>query len=262
MWGVFMFGVLKIEERKTGLINRIKYIFNKPQPLLEKVTVKNGAPFFAVTIFENTDGTIDYNEIYRILGRCAKRLVISRDTDFTETRDVGLFRPSLLPYLLLFNSGVKLSKKYTEEQQTNKLTLGIIDLDGILKERIIPLVQIFANIKIITDNPLNFEPVCDKILSEWGLPIIITDNENGVADCDFILSPFIIPNSVFSNCCAIRNSENGALTRFSGEGVTLPPEYSQLIPENTDPLIFASALFELCGVNSLSDMSFDKMKKI
>lgn len=262
MWGVFMFGVLKIEKRKKGFVNSLKYILNKPSPSLQKITVKNGAPFFILTLTELKDGEIDCEEVYRILGRCAKRLVIGRDTEIPETDYVGVFKPTLLPYLMLFNSAVKLSASFVGESHTGKLTACVIDENGILKERIIPLISLFDNIKIITDKPRCYDDVSEKILDEWGLPILITDNYDSAADCDFIFSPFKVKNAALSNCAAIRNHDSGALTRFWGEGITLPPDYSSFIPENVDPIIFASALYELCGVNALASLCFDKMKKI
>lgn len=257
-----MFGILKTENRKEGLINCLRYFFNKPEPELKKITVKNGAPFFLLKVIKDKNGEVDYEEICKILGRCAKRLVVSCDEDVKETDCIGLFKPDILPDLILFNSGVRLAGAYVKDKGDNKLTVGIIDLNAALKERMIPLVQLFNNIKVITQKPQNYEPVCEKILDEWGLPVLITDSESSISDCDFIFSPFKSENSVLSNCIAIRNRENGSLTKFAGEGITLPREYSELIPENVDALIFASALFELCGVTALSNLCFDKMKRI
>lgn len=257
-----MFGILKIEDRKKGFINSLRYALNKPEPMLQKITVKNGAPFFVLTVTKNKSGGVDYQEIYKILGRCAKRIVVSRDTDIDETDSIGLFRPEILPHLMLFNSGIKLAGNYVKAQSGNKLTAVVIDKNGVLNERIIPLVKLFNNIKIVTAKPQNYESVSEKILDEWGLPLLITDNEASASVCDFILSPFKSENAVLSDCIAVKNQESGSLTRFTGEGVTLPAEYSELIPENVDPLIFSSALFELCGVTSLSTLCFDTMKKI
>lgn len=253
-----MFAVLRLKAREKGLKSRIRYLFSEPAPVLERIKPDGCAPFFILTAVKDKNGEVNSHEICRLLGRCAARLLVEHDVILPENEHIALFVPEVFPALMLFNSAVRLISNY--DVPPEKRTVAVVDPAGILKERIVPLVTQAAVLKIVTQHPQNYADTAENVLDEWGLPLIVSENYGISVDCDVIIAPFQAQAYPLGEAVLLRNKNTGRLTKFKGEGVTLPPETAAVMPENVDPMLFVSALFELCCATSLSGMCFDKMK--
>ena len=86
----------------------------------------------------------------------------------------------------------------------------------------------------------------------------VTENVNEAGGCTFVIAPRTEKNDFDGGCLLYRNEYTGSTVCLSGSGITLPDDVSKALPP-CDPLLFASALYELCGAARLSELCFDRL---
>ena len=198
---------------------------------------------------------VDTGEIYSLLGRCAGRVIVCGGT-ITEDEKVKNFEPRILPSVMLFNSAVDYIKKCSLPPE--KTSVAVMDFNGFQKDKLSLLVPLASNLKVITGNPEEFSPVRRRLYDDWGLAMTVTENVNEAGGCTFVIAPRTDKSNPDGGCLLYRNEYSGSTVCLSGSGVTLPDDITKVLPP-CNSLLFASALYELCGATRLSELCFDRL---
>lgn len=238
-----MFAVVKIIYEEKTFFNRLKSKFNKQLPKPQTINVREGAPFYYLEIKDTQCGE-NCENIANILGRCSN-FIIPCECKITDNEYIKLYRPNLLPKIMLFNSVADVLK--------NKKSFAIIDENLRFKNYIERYVNYVPVIKVFTRKPEELEELCESIFEKYGISIIVSNCENVNYSNDVTLdidNEFIIENI------------NSKLEKLKGNSFYMGIEYEKIRPIGVDKLYFASALYELCGVKKLENLKFDDFKKI
>lgn len=249
-----MFAVLKLLPREKGLRARIRERFEKSEPTVTQIPVKSGAPFFSVEMRIGRDGA-DWTALAAMLGRCAKRLLIEDGIVLPESGIVKRFVPERLPSILLFNSAVQLMENSGLPPVNCSCTL--IDKTGIFCSALHKLIPLAASVRVVTDQIESYEAAAEQIFEAFGASVVICEEEPTALRDTFVLRPFAASGA--GTVTVTDKDERHSI--LHGEGIVLPQEYADLLPQNTDPLVFASALYELCGVRVLSSLTYTHLKR-
>ena len=240
-----MFAILQISDTNT--------IFRKPKIYSQRITTPDGEAFFTVTA-EKHLGRIPWKKLESCLGILKKHMILPEDISLPEHSAITEFSPDIFTRLLLMNSAVDYITKHKDEFIYKTLT--IFDEKGIYENYIEKLLLCFANIKIITNRPENYNTLSHKLMDNYGLSLLVSSVKS--YDSDVIIShhcsaPVYFSGTVFTN--EKKPLINGKL--FTGNGIILPTEYENLNTCKTESLLFASALYEKCGCSNLAHLKYN-----
>lgn len=254
MWGVFMFTVLQVHPyQKPPLLKRLFY--RCPDPVVTRVPLRGGAFFYKADFFADKHGKTDLSVLPNSVGGCAQRLLWA-GAEMQIQPPLQKFAPTLYPEILFLNTALHFLRAQSEPPHTR--ILGFADSEARLQERIIPFVRLAKTVKIYTAFPNQYDALSKDILAEWGLSVIVSSRKEVLQDCNVVLAPSS------ETCLGTR----GVLCCgrepicYAGEQFSLPQEEEARRPENTDAMLFAAALYELCNVKGLENLRYARLKPI
>lgn len=245
-----MFCIVRITEEEQGFFAKLKYLFNRRLPQLEKINVRAAAPFYYLEISKRLCG--EHNEtLSKILGRCSKYIIPCSDTVITDNFYVQNYIPTIFPSIMLINSAenLLLNKSYNK----SKFSIAIVDKNAQFVKYIEKFINLASVIMIYTDKGFSYIQLAEEIYFEYGASLIIRSMESIDYNSDLTIT-------VGRDECIVERID-GKLIKLTGEYFELPVEYEKLRPAQTDKLLFSSALFELCGVKSLESMKYNTFFK-
>lgn len=254
MWGVFMFTVLQVHPyQKPPLFKRLFY--RQPDPVVTCVPLRGGAFFYKADFFTDKHGETDVSVLPNLVGGCAQRLLLS-ETEIQLQPPLQKFMPVLYPEILFLNTALHFLRGQPEPP--NIRILGFVDPTARLQEKIVPFVRLAKTVKIYTDFPNRYDTLTKEILEEWGLSVIVSSYAETLKECNVVLAPFC-ENSLGTHGVLCGGREQIC---YAGEQFLLPQEEEARRPKDTDAVLFASALYELCNVKGLENLRYARLKPI
>lgn len=235
-----MFCVLNIEKRPYTLREKLFGSFIKDEYNAKMVPVFKGAPFYVFNVTVGKRG-VDWDRILYTAGKCARRLVLTNNTDLPQRKDMAEFKSDLLYKKIMLNTFAHMLQKYK-----TKKSIALIDENGKSADLLYKIAPCASTLTVITENKKDYEFVCDDIQEKTGLCIVL---QSSFAEAEVKIDT---TRSVMTV-----TSEKSCVNITSGCDFTVPEIYEKLLPENTDKYAFYSALYELCGVFSLGDCVFE-----
>lgn len=236
-----MFCLLKINERRNNLKEKIFSRFIKDTYELKTIPVFKGAPFYKLEVTTGKRG-IDWQQVRYFIGKCANRLLLDESINIDDVKDIGRYKNKVLYEKIMKNTFVRILK------QQNKIfdSLCIIDKRGLSSDMVLDLVPYFEKITITTDAKRKYEKICDYVLENTGLCVLLqSEMENSTVKIDAERNIMTI------------NKENNIYNISDGEDFKVPEIYENLYDNSIDKLLFYSALYEFCGVFELASLSFE-----
>ena len=236
-----MFCLLKISERRDTLKEKIFGRFIKDTYELKTIPVFKGAPFYKLEVTMGKRG-IDWQQVTHFIGKCANRLLLDETINIDGVKDIGRYKNKILYEKMMKNTFIEILK------QQNKIydSLCVIDKRGVSTDFLLNLVPYFEKITITTDQKGKYEKICDYILENTGLCVLLqSEIENSTVKIDAERNIMTI------------NTENGLYNISDGENFRVPEIYENLYDSSVDKLLFYSALYEFCGVFELADSRFE-----
>ena len=254
-----MFAVLEIKEIENTLKNRLKCRFRPPAVEVEKVEIPDSFSFYRIKA-EAIGTAVPWDSVAEAAGSLRTRLILPQSVKADENCGVKQYQPAVFPLHVLVNSAI--STLHTMALDPTKMCVSVVDENAFIIEKIKLLVPLASTIRVVTNNVYEYEKLARELMSRYGISLIIS----GKIDEILFLSNVIISDrsvnipSLFSGIL-FTNEKRRMMnaTVLTGEGITLPQKYEALLPDGTDRMIFASALYELCAVNELETLRFDKM---
>ncbi|MGN0571223.1 MAG: hypothetical protein ACI4K9_03470 [Candidatus Fimenecus sp.] len=191
------------------------------------------------------------------VGAAAQRLLLCGDIQQELPVPLQLYAPRVFPTTLFLNTARTFLQK--NRAQFLNCTFGIVDPNGILQTAVFDFVPFVKSMRIFCEDKANYEIVQSEIMASNGLSVILCDTLDALKGCDILLSPF---STTTDGKIGTLTVFRGGKTVLAGEGVTLPSEYETRRPAGTDPLLFASALYECCNVLELRDLQYEKFVSV
>lgn len=254
-----MFVVLQTEEHAKGFLQRLREHISPDEPVLTKIAVRNGAPFFILTVKKKKHG-VQWEDVAYAAGRCAPRIVAAENLEFPENGTIRRFVPEHLPFVMLFSTALEVIKK--SGIPPSDVSIGVVDRRGILIHVIGKAAACACVVKVVTDRAERYEKASEKLMDECGASLIYDSEEEQLRGCNVIICNDRI-EARNGDAAVFSVSDSGIMQdsdrSFTAGSAELPKEYASILPDGIDPMVFASALYELCGVRRLEHTHYSTL---
>jgi hypothetical protein len=259
--------VQMIPPEATPLLKRRK----PPQPCLVRVNLPGGVPFFRLEVPQRKGAELPFGAMECAAGRLRTRLLLPKGmalpappkacSPAQAQLEPGLraFAPKRLPLLLCLRAAQQaLCAANTPPQQ---LRVTVVDAKGVLCHNIETLVPLAGSLRVLTSEFPPYRKAAAQLLHRYGATLILSDSPGCFAQSHVIVADDL---RRFTGCerGLIFTPDAGAPPRgcrvVRCQAPQLPPAYAALCPPDIDPLLFASALYELCGVKELERLPFGR----
>jgi hypothetical protein len=171
------------------------------------------------------------------------------------------YEPKRLPALLAMRAAQQVLRKCATPAQ--RLSVALVDPRGVFVRSLEPLIPLAGSLRVFCPDFSIYRATAALLLERYGVTLILSDSVASFAQSDVVVAPSL-------HLCTGR--ERGLLftpdakTPLPGCRVALgmhpqlPDALERLRPAGIDPLLFASALFELCGVKEPELLQFQAFR--
>ena len=273
-----MFACLQI----TKDASRLRDWRRPAPPSLVRVEPPGGAPFFRLEVrlrrrgeLSAARGELPWAEIERTAGRLRTRMLFpegispppppSARSAAQAQMEPGLraFAPRRLPLLLCLRTAQQVLQ--ASQVPARQLRVTIVDTKGALTRQLEPLVPLAGSLRVFTPDISVYRATAEQLQRRYGIALILSDSAACFAQSHVVVADdlrlftgresglIFTPDTetALPGYCA---AHNGCVARC---GVPLLPEaQAALCPPGIDPLRFACALYELCGVKEMERLRF------
>ena len=272
-----MFACLQITE-PARLRDRRKPV----PPALARVEPPGGAPFFRLEAARRKSATrgerreeLPWDEIERAAGRLRTRMLFPEGiappppppprSAAQAQMEPGLraFAPRRLPLLLCLRTAQQVLQ--ASRAPARQLRVTVVDAKGALTRQLEPLVSLAGSLRVFTPEPQLYRAAAEQLQRRYGVTLILSSSPGCFAQSHVVVADdlrlftgretgLIFTPDTETNLFGSRAVRCGA--------PVLPEAQDRLRPPGIDPLLFACALYELCGVKEMerlrfADFSFD-----
>ncbi len=219
-----------------------------------RVTLPNDFSFYHIQLTHDPTLPLPWDKIAGAAGAFRTRLLLPGGITIDADADAALFVPQKLPLRYLCGSAVHTLAQM--QRDPAKLRLCVVDPSGVLCDALEPFVPLVSELRVVTDDLLAYGETADRLMQRYGLSLLLTPDDADAAQCNLLIAddaadvPLTFAGIVFTNHPQPRM--NAAV--YTPAPPVLPPDFAALCPPEIDPLVFASAAFELCAADTLSNL--------
>jgi len=259
-----MFACLQITKEAPRLRGR-----HRPAvPALLRVEPPGGAPFFRLEA-RRARGELPWAEIERAAGRLRTRMLFpegvcpppppSARSAAQAQLEPGLraFVPRRLPLLLSLRTAQQVLQ--ASRAPARQLRVTVVDSRGILTRQLEPLVPLAGSLRVYTPDPSVYRAAAEQLQRRYGIALILSDSPACFAQSHVVVADDLRLFTGRETGLVFTPDAENALPgcRVVRCGAPLLPEaHARLCPPGIDPLRFACALYELCGVKEMERLRF------
>ena len=260
-----MFACLQITKEAPRLRGWRKSV----PPMLVRVEPPGGAPFFRLEVARRTRNELPWAEIERTAGRLRTRMIFpegvcppSPPPPRSASRaqlEPGLraFAPRRLPLLLCLRAAQQILQSL--KTPARQLCVTVVDSKGVLARQLEPLVPLAGSLRVFTPEPSLYRAAAEQLQRRYGITLVISDSPACFAQSHVVVAEdlrlFTGRESGLILTPDAGMAPPGCRAARCGDPI-LPEAYTRLCPPGIDPLRFACALFELCGVKEMERLGF------
>jgi len=240
-------------------------------PQLVRVEVPNGAPFFLLQA-QSRKGQLDFNAIEQAAGRLRTKMLFPQGMELPPVPQAssaakaqlepGLraFAPRRLPLLLCLRFAQQVLRASRIPARSRSVT--IVDQKGMLCRSLEPFVQLAGSLRVFTPEPAAYRATAEQLLRRYGITLIVSSSPACFVQSDVVVADDLKlftgrERGIIFTPNPLERSLPG-LRVVQCEQPTLPVPYGSLCPPGIDLMLFASALYELCGVKEMERLSFGR----
>jgi hypothetical protein len=260
-----MFACLEINQReKCPLWERRKPVL----PVLTRTNLPGGAPFFRLLATPGKNGALPWAEIERAAGRLRTKMLFPAgitppppppaQTAAQAQLEPGLraFVPKRLPLLLCMRAAQRVLR--AAQTPAQRLRVTVVDSKGVLARSLEPLVPLAGSLRVFTPDFTLYRSAAAQLQHRYGVTLVLSDSVACFAQSHVIIA---------DNLQLFTGRERGLI--FAPDPAPLPgcrvvhlqaPQLPEtcvaLCPPGIDPVLFACALFELCGLKETERLQF------
>jgi len=238
-------------------------------PMLVRVEPPGGAPFFRLDVTRRGRGELPWSEIERTAGRLRTRMLFpegvtppppppARSASQAQL-EPGLraFVPRRLPLLLCLRAAQQVLE--AARAPARQLRVTVVDSKGMLARQLEPLVPLAGSLRVFTSDPSLYRAAAEQLQRRHGITLVVSDSPACFAQSHLVVADDLrLFTGRESGLILTPDRETalpGCRAARCGEPV-LPEAYARLCPPGIDPLRFACALHELCGVKEMERLRF------
>jgi len=248
--------------------------WRKPAPpALVRVEPPGGAPFFRLEVALRGKDTLPWAEIERAAGRLRTRMLFPEGVTpppppparsaAQAQLEPGLraFVPRRLPLLLCLRTAQQVLQ--ASHVPARQLRVTLVDSRGALTRQLESLVPLAGSLRVYTPEPAAYRAAAERLQRRHGVALILSDSPACFAQSHVVVADdlrlftgresglIFTPDTetCLPGCCAAHNC------RVVRCGAPVLPE-AYACPPGIDPLRFACALHELCGVKEMERLRF------
>jgi len=245
-------------------------------PALVRVDPPGGAPFFRLEAAyraragkSTARGDLPWAEIERTAGRLRTRMLLPegiyppplpspRSASQTQL-EPGLraFVPRRLPLLLCLRAAQQILQ--AARVPARQLRVTVVDSKGALTRQLEPLVPLAGSLRVFTPEPGLYRAAAEQLQRRYGVTLVVSDSPACFAQSHVVVAEDLrLFTGRESGLILSPDAETplpGCRAARCGDPL-LPESYARLCPPGIDPLRFACALHELCGVKEMERLRF------
>lgn len=240
-----MFCVLNVEKKKLTLIEKIFKFLARDEYTIKTVPVFKGAPFYVLDV--SVCDNVDWDKIIECAGKCAKRLLVSNEFEIPQCKEIGVFKSDILYNKAFQNTLLQILK--INRINKNPQHIAVCDPKGRYTDFASRLTPYALKLAVVTENKEKYMNLCDEILESTGLCISLLSNFDNAK----------IKIDTERNIMSV-DLEERFLNITGGKNLVVDEIYTKLVPCGVNEYDFYSALYELCGVFSLSECIFQEVQ--
>jgi len=241
-------------------------------PALVRVTPPGGAAFFRLEAAQRGKGELPWAEIERAAGRLRTRMLFPEGlcppppapprSAAQAQLEPGLraFLPRRLPLLLCLRTAQQILQK--TEAPARQLRVTVVDPRSVLARQLEHLVPLAGSLRVFTPEPAIYRAAAAQLQRRYGVTLVVSDSPACFAQSHLVIADDLrLFTGRESGLILTPDTETplpgGAACRVArGRGPLLPEAHAPLCPPGIDPLLFACALYELCGVKEMERLRF------
>ncbi len=254
-----MFAFVEFFEGDVSFKGRVFDFFSAPSVLSVRNEVPEGLPFFTVKIKKHR-GQYPFAYASAVMGSLSNRVIFQKGETIPEDCPFMTFEGNALYGQMLINTAAEYIAGLSLDP--TRLRILVIDPKADFTDRLEQLLPYSSQLSVITDNAEAYDWCRHRLMDKYGVCLHICGAfTTAMKDFDFVISPSSEAVPAFFGGTLISTEKKNAMLGRSlvCEGVTLPDEYRDIMPEGIDESSFGAALYELCAVKKLADMTFDRI---
>ena len=260
-----MFACLQLTQKESHPLRDWR---RPPQPQLVRVDCPGGGPFFRLEAPCRKGGGPDWALVEQAAGRLRTKMLFPEGvvppappepaTPARAQMEPGLraYVPKRLPLLLSLRCAQQVLRATAAPAQSLRVT--VVDSKGVLCRSLEAIVPLAGSLRVFSTDLSAWRGVAAGLLARYGVTLILSDSVGCFAQSDVVIA---------SDLSLFTGRERGLIftpdrTPLPGCRVVrcndpvLPESCAGLAPEGIDTLLFASALYELCGVKEMERLQF------
>ncbi len=211
-------------------------------------------------------GKINFEELAKLAGRFANRLVIDESITLPDDVMINRFYPSEFYNVIAVNTAIRIVDR--AKIQLYQRVVGLYDPTARHQQLALELIKYCNTVKIFTLHPDKYTDFGARVLDSFGAPIFITNNIRSLEDCLFTLLPQNPSDPILHRSGRLSMPEFPCPVIAAGEGeeaqapcvmnylkCRLSSQLEEHVPLGMDPTYFAGALYELGRMRELGRMA-------
>ncbi len=264
-----MFACLQPLPKENAPLARLRQWRNPMPPQMIRVNPPTGAPFFRLEVQQGRDG-IPWNAVEQAAGRLRTRMLFPEGVNpppqpataagkKSAATEPGIrpFEPKRLPALLALRAAQQVLRRC--ETPARHLSVALVDPRGLFTRSLEPLVPLVGNLRVYCPDFSLYRAAAALLLERYGMTLILSDSLGCFAQCDVVVAPELRLFTGRERGLIFTPDQDTPLPNCRvvlGVNPQLPKAAAALRPAGIDPLLFASALFELCAVKECEHLQF------
>ncbi len=232
---------------------RLQEKIKPPEPVKEYVQVRGATPFLRLQVKENH---IDWRKISLSLTGDERKILFSPQVKIPDNIGISFCEPQSLGLNMMLNVFLELAE---EAGNPREISVSVYDKEGAVVSRISELVPFVRNISVYTEKIREYFYLSSKIIKESGMSIKINEYSSHAFPEKIIIADKYSKDMKNAELIFLSDSSVISYNTVTGEGIHLEDELKNLKSEDTDEMIFASALYEYNNARFLGDRDFLKL---
>lgn len=226
---------------------KISIIKKDKAPTVKCIRLKNRRCFYKIEA-EEKRGLLPWEEIERLCGTLSKKAVLPKNIKGKETTKIKPYESQMF----LEKALLRMSCEILKEKRAQNLSITLFDKKGILQKETEGLVPFSRSLCVVTDKAQNYEKAQQQLIMKYGLSLKVRhDGENAACLSDVLIAPYDFPISFSETLFTLKKGRSLAKKIYVLKDISLPTFYNEILGENTDRLLFASALYEICDIKEM-----------
>ncbi len=245
-------------EKSLTLSRRLRSLF-QPYEITARVKKQNKVTVLYLC-YHAYRGEIRYKKLYEYAVGAPKTILCSQELDLSRT-PFRRFESNALDKCLMQNFVLHLLRETGRLSQP--LRIAYYDPMAENPAYLGKLLQETSALTVVSSMPRFYERESERLMEQWGVPLLVTNTPEGLSNCDILIAPDTITRHlplsertlVFTTARPAVSLKGTVIYEYFPE---FPYRYQRLRAQTVAEGYFLSALYSLGGVKELAGLLPEK----